>query len=126
MTFHGFPNLFFTGIGQAGVSANQASLYDDQATHIAYIINETMSRGKSTVQPTRAAVDEWVTTIRSMNGQIKAFLMDCTPGYYNGEGKFYRDGVGFAGDQYGKGINAFNKLIAEWRANGKLEGMEFS
>jgi cyclohexanone monooxygenase len=123
MSFHGFPNLFYTGIGQGGVSVNVASTLEDQTLHITYLINEVLKRGKKSIQPTCEAVDAWVDEIRALSGPMRDFLSTCTPGYYNGEGKFYRDGLGFGGDQYGKGANAFDRLIAQWREDGTMSGM---
>ena len=40
MTSHGFPNQFFTGFIQGGVSANTTAMFEQQAEHIAYIIAE--------------------------------------------------------------------------------------
>ena len=48
---------------------------------------------------------------------------NCTPGYYNNEGQFGEAG-GLNTEAYGPGINAFNDLLAEWRAKGDLEGLE--
>ena len=41
MMSHGFPNQFFTGFTQAGVSANTTAMFEPQGSHIAYIIKET-------------------------------------------------------------------------------------
>ena len=61
------------------------------------------------------------------------FLESCTPGYYNNEGKpFAEDGKGgsFIGrgqnGPYGGGPIAFVKLLEDWRAEGKLQGLELS
>ena len=35
MTTHGFPNQFFTGFTQAGVSANTTAMFEQQGSHIA-------------------------------------------------------------------------------------------
>ena len=44
-TFHGmmsqgFPNQFFTGFTQTGVSANTTAMFEQQGSHIAHIIKE--------------------------------------------------------------------------------------
>jgi cyclohexanone monooxygenase len=49
------------------------------------------------------------------------FLETCTPGYYNNEGDPASSGI--AGG-FTPGINAFNQLLEEWRAQGDLEGLE--
>ena len=45
MTSRGFPNQFFTGFIQGGVSANTTAMFEQQAEHIAYIISEALKRG---------------------------------------------------------------------------------
>ncbi len=122
----GFPNWFFVGIGQNGLSVNMTSMFDDQARHITYIIKEVLDRGASSVQPTSEAEDTWVAEIRRLSSANRAFLEACTPGYYNSEGKFDRAVGTLVGESYAPGANAFNALLAEWRAKGDLEGLELT
>jgi cyclohexanone monooxygenase len=117
----GFPNWFYIGISQNALSVNMTAMFDEQARHIAYIIKETRNRGGVTVQPTQEAQDAWVDLINKLQINNRAFLEACTPGYYNNEGSA-RAGLG-AGI-YTPGINAFNKLLEEWRAKGDMEGLE--
>ena len=56
-TLHGhssrnFPNWFYIGVGQNGLSVNMTAMFDDQARHIAYIIKEAKARGAIAVEPT--------------------------------------------------------------------------
>ncbi len=60
MTSRGFPNQFFTGFIQGGVSANTTAMFEQQAKHIAYIIAEAQNRGATTVEPSQEAQDGWV------------------------------------------------------------------
>ncbi len=117
----GFPNWFYIGISQNALSVNMTAMFDEQARHIAYIIKETQNRGGVTVQPKQEAQDAWVELINKLQINNRAFLEACTPGYYNNEGSA-RAGLG-AGI-YTPGINAFNKLLEEWRAKGDMEGLE--
>jgi cyclohexanone monooxygenase len=118
----GFPNWFYIGIGQNGLSVNMTAMFDDQAQHIAYIIKEAKARGAVTVEPTPEAEEAWVETIRSVAIANRDFQNACTPGYYNNEGG-ERSG-GLNGQTYTPGINKFNALLAEWRAKGDLAGLE--
>jgi cyclohexanone monooxygenase len=120
----GFPNWFYIGIGQNGLSVNMTAMFDDQAQHIAYIIKETKARGAVTVQPTHEAEEAWVELIRSVAVLNRDFQNACTPGYYNNESG-ERSG-GLNGQTYTPGINKFNALLAEWRARGDLDGLELS
>jgi len=127
-TLHGhssrnFPNWFYIGVGQNGLSVNMTGMFDDQARHIAYIIKETKARGATTVEPTAEAEEAWVETIRKVAVLNRDFQNACTPGYYNNEGG-ERSG-GLNGQTYTPGINRFNALLAEWRDRGDLDGLEF-
>ncbi len=118
----GFPNWFYIGIGQNGLSVNMTAMFDDQAQHIAYIIKEAKARGAVTVEPTAEGEEAWVEVIRSVSVLNRDFQNACTPGYYNNEGG-ERSG-GLNGQTYTPGINKFNKLLAEWRAEGDLKGLD--
>ncbi|MFN9926414.1 MAG: flavin-containing monooxygenase [Phenylobacterium sp.] len=128
-TLHGhssrnFPNWFYIGVGQNGLSVNMTAMFDDQAQHIAYIIKEARARGATTVEPTPEAEEAWVETIRSVAILNRDFQNNCTPGYYNNEGG-ERSG-GLNGQTYTPGINRFNALLAEWRAQGEMQGLELT
>jgi hypothetical protein len=87
MTSRGFPNQFFTGFIQGGVSANTTAMFEQQAEHIAYIIAEAQQRGATTVEPSAQGQDGWVNTVRELAIDNSAFELSCTPGYYNNEGQ---------------------------------------
>ena len=124
MTSRGFPNQFFTGFTQVGVSANISANYELQGEHIAYVIAQTMARGAATVEPTQAAQDQWCRTIRETAVDNSKFEMECTPGYYNNEGGGGGEGIrSHLGEPYGPGFYAFGDLLAEWRAQGDLGGL---
>ena len=125
MTSRGFPNQFFTGFLQGGVSANTTAMFEQQAKHIAYIIAEAQKRGAITVEPSQDGQDGWIATVRELAIDNSAFELSCTPGYYNNEGRGGGEGNGsFLGDFYSPGFYAFEDLIAEWRAKGDLDGLE--
>ena len=120
---HGFPNCFQVGFSQNGFSVNLTSVLDDQAQHVAYLINEIDERGARYAQPSAEAEAEWVATIRRMAVANTAFFEACTPGYYNNEG-YVSANRGLGAESYAPGANAFNKLLAEWRDDGELPGLE--
>ncbi|MBF66964.1 MAG: monooxygenase [Gammaproteobacteria bacterium] len=120
---HGFPNCFQVGFSQNGFSVNLTSVLDDQAQHVAYLINEIDERGARYAQPSEEAEAEWVATIRRMAVANTAFFEACTPGYYNNEG-YVSANRGLGAESYAPGANAFNKLLAEWRDDGELPGLE--
>jgi cyclohexanone monooxygenase len=124
MTSRGFPNQFFTGFTQVGISANIAANYELQGEHIAYIIAEAMSRGATTVEPSQPAQDDWCGTIKESAIDNSAFDSQCTPGYYNNEGGGGGEGIrSHLGEPYGPGFYAFGDLLAGWRNKGDMDGL---
>ncbi len=120
---HGFPNWFYIGATQNGISVNYSSVVEDNARNLAYIIREVIRRNGRRVQPSEAAEAEWVATIRRLAADTRAFQESCTPGYYNNEGVVLETGS-FGSDAYAPGANAFNELLEAWRARGDLAGLE--
>ena len=123
LSSHGFPNWFTIGINQNGLSPNMTAMFDDQAVHVSYIIDEVQKRGATTIEVEAEAEKAWVEEIvRLAGGGNAEFLEACTPGYYNREGQVGK-GVSMQNSPYAPGINAFNDLLARWREAGSLEGM---
>ncbi len=123
LSSYGFPNWFTIGINQNGLSPNMTAMFDDQAVHVAYIINDVLGRGFAQVEPTAEAEAAWVDEIIRLAGSgATAFLSECTPGYYNREGQT-GSGASMQNAAYAPGINAFNTLLAAWREQGDLAGM---
>jgi len=121
---HGFPNWFTIGINQNAFSVNMTAMFDDQAMHVSYIIDEVKKRGKQVVEVTKDAEAAWIQEIISQAGAgVTAFLEECTPGYYNREGTVGR-GANMQNSGYAPGLNVFNALLKAWREKGDLEGME--
>jgi cyclohexanone monooxygenase len=124
MTSRGFPNQFFTGFTQVGISANIAANYELQGEHIAYVIAEALNRGITTVEPTQEAQDGWCRTVRESAIDTSAFDAECTPGYYNNEGGGGGEGIrSHLGEPYAPGFYAFGDLLQAWRDKGDMEGL---
>jgi cyclohexanone monooxygenase len=121
-TTRGFPNWFYIGVSQNAFDLNMTSMFDEQARHISYIIDETVKRGASTVEPSEEGVEGWLDLLRGFQIGGGGFLAECTPGYYNNEGQ-PKGGSGFAG-AYPAGPAKFNQLLEDWRDTGALPGME--
>ncbi|MCZ6500898.1 MAG: hypothetical protein O6945_00110 [Gammaproteobacteria bacterium] len=68
-----------------------------------------------------AAETDWVETIIKLARKNQEFLADCTPGYYNNEGKPAERALQNA--NYGAGSEAFFKVLREWRDEGSLAGL---
>ena len=119
----GFPNCFFMGGMQSAVTPNFMELYNEQSRHLAYIIEHGIKGGLSTLEPSEQAEADWVRTITGGADPRASFQIDCTPGYYNNEGK-PAEGPGWFGGNYAGGAQEFFQLLADWRAKGDLVGIE--
>ncbi|RDI56101.1 flavin-containing monooxygenase [Nocardia mexicana] len=124
ITAHGFPNIFFTGFIQGGVTAATTLMFEQQADHIAYLIAQARERGATVVEPSAEAEAGWVRTIRENTVDNSTFVTECTPGYYNSEGE--PNGRSFLGDPFWGGFYVLEELLRAWRDAGELEGMVLS
>ena len=122
MYTHGFPNCFIMSSAQSGFTVNFPHMLDEQAQHMAYIIGHAVEREVTLVEVSEQAEEEWVRTVIELARTGRKFLESCTPGYYNNEGKPGERAAqnGF----YGAGPIAFVNLLNQWRADGKLAGLE--
>ena len=118
----GFPNLFIVSNSQSGFTVNFPHIMNDQAKHIAYIVEHCLETQVKAVEASEAAEAAWVETIIDSAIFRQKFQEECTPGYYNNEGK--PSPLAARNGPYGKGSIAFVKLLEDWRAEGKLEGLE--
>jgi|HubBroStandDraft_1064217.scaffolds.fasta_scaffold00164_30 cyclohexanone monooxygenase len=119
---HGFPNCFHMGANQSTLTANFPHLLDEQAHHIAAVIARGNLRQASTMEATAEAEAAWVETIRETARANLEFRTECTPGYYNGEGR-PGEGKGFFDGLYGPGSVKFFELVRAWRSGG-MEGLD--
>jgi cation diffusion facilitator CzcD-associated flavoprotein CzcO len=121
MHVNGFPNLLIMSNSQSGFTVNFPHMMNEQAHHLAYIIAETDKRQARIVEATPQAEAAWVQTIVSSALMRQKFQEECTPGYYNNEGK--PSALAARNGPYGAGSIAFTKLITAWREKGELEGL---
>jgi hypothetical protein len=80
--------------------------------------------GVDQVEVTEDAEQAWVARL---DGNLQSFLgnPDCTPGYYNNEGRPVgrRERLNAGGDPAGP--VAYFEFIDRWRTSGEFEGLEF-
>jgi len=126
---HGFPNSFYMGFFQGGFNASTTETFNNQARHIAWIIEQATTRNAATVEPTSEAQDAYVDHVRSVAVDTTDFIRECTPGYFNNDGQEVADRTGqlrprsYTGELYGLGYYAFEKLLQDWRDAGDLSGV---
>jgi cation diffusion facilitator CzcD-associated flavoprotein CzcO len=121
----GFPNLFIIGLAQgANLISNITHNLTEAGTTIAAVVKHVLDTDAAEVEVTEAAEDAWV---RMLEGAPQGFLgnPDCTPGYYNNEGRPMgrRERLNMSG--YPQGPVAYFAYIDEWRRSGRFEGLEF-
>ena len=124
MHSRGFPNVFIMSNSQSGFTANYPHMLNEQSKHLAYIIQECLARQVRVVEAGQDAEDAWVQTIISSAIMRQKFQEECTPGYYNNEGK--PSALAARNGFYGHGPIAFAKLLEDWRGEGTLKGLELN
>ncbi|MCC6434482.1 MAG: monooxygenase, partial [Acidimicrobiales bacterium] len=122
MQTNGFPNCFFLGFTQTAVTVSVPMALNEQAKHVTYMVEKAKERGATTIEPTVEAEDAWVQEIRRAQSIGTRFYRECTPGYYNNEGKLGNPLGLFAGT-YVEGPIKFFKLLDQWRASDELDGV---
>ncbi len=122
MHVHGFPNCFLMNNAQAGFTASYPHMLNEQAKHLAYIIQTATERGLEAVEVSEQGEADWVQQCIDKARLAGEFFESCTPGYYNNEGK-----VGERSAQdgfYGGGPVEFIQLLEAWRKKGDMPGLE--
>ena len=127
-TFHGmhskgFPNCFFFGPAQSGFTATYTYSLDEQSIHLAHILEEAKKKGATRIEASKEAEEGWIKTIIEKARLTASFQENCTPGYYNNEGKINQTPQN---NTYGGGPIEFFSLMKKWRSKGKLEGLELN
>ena len=127
-TFHGmhsrgFPNAFFFGPGQSGFTATYTYSLDEQSIHLAYILEKLKDKGATRIEASQEAEEKWIETIIDKARITADFQENCTPGYYNNEGKINQTPQN---NTYGGGPIEFFSLMKKWRSKESLEGLEIN
>ena len=127
-TFHGmhsrgFPNAFFFGPAQSGFTATYTYSLDEQSIHLAYILEKIMDKGATRIEASKEAEEQWIQTIIEKARLTADFQENCTPGYYNNEGKINQTPQN---NTYGGGPIEFFSLMKKWRSKDSLEGLEIN
>jgi cation diffusion facilitator CzcD-associated flavoprotein CzcO len=122
---HDFPNLFVVGITQAAnLISNVPHNFVEAGETIAAVVAHAESTGATEVEVTVEAEANWVDLLE---GNPMAFMgnSDCTPGYYNNEGRptGRRERLNMSG--YPQGPIAYFDYISRWRSSGEFVGLEF-
>ncbi len=98
------------GSFQNASSVNFTHVLDEQAVHAAALV-AAAEAGNALVEPSPEAEDAWNTAIGKDAPDHEWFHAECTPGYYNREGRGRPNGP----TAYPHGAVAFHRLLADWR-----------
>jgi cyclohexanone monooxygenase len=124
MHSRGFPNCLIMSNSQSGFTVNFPHMMNEQAKHLAYVVAHCSERQVRTVEASQEAEQAWVQTIVESAILRQKFQEECTPGYYNNEGK--PSALAARNGPYGKGPIAFVQLLDAWREEGSLSGLELA
>ncbi|WOF22863.1 NAD(P)/FAD-dependent oxidoreductase [Microbacterium betulae] len=131
LAVHNFPNYFFiNSLSQAAMTANFAHTLAEESAHIGYIIGAANRDSAKTIEVTAEAEEAWVQEIidvvtnNTVGAQNLAFQEECTPGYYNNEGK--PSLVAVQNGPYGLGATAYFGVLDSWRKAGTLPGLSLT
>jgi cation diffusion facilitator CzcD-associated flavoprotein CzcO len=125
MHMYGFPNLFIEGMNQgANLVSNITHNLVEAGTTIAAVVRHALDVGAEQVETTQEAEQGWVQLLETNETSFMA-NPDCTPGYYNNEGRptGRREKLNMSG--YPQGPVAYFAYIDGWRTSGEFTGVEF-
>ncbi|KAK0609648.1 FAD-binding monooxygenase ausC [Lasiodiplodia hormozganensis] len=130
---NGFPNFFFPGPSQAGVTSNFTFALDRIGAHVAFILAEAEKRAqnpeKLIVEVTKEAEEAWSKEVMIRAGWFAA-VRGCTPSYINAEGE--SDKAKDLAEQmkaaraapWGEGVTRYLDVLRTWREEGGLTGYD--
>ncbi|KAJ7064287.1 hypothetical protein C8F01DRAFT_1209399 [Mycena amicta] len=133
---NGYPNFFFPGPSQAGMSVNFTSVLELSASHVAYILKTAHARAvsqnpdldaeKLVVEVSKDTEEAWTMEVLKRVVWFAA-MSGCTPGFLTSEGESDKmtpeqQMKRARGAPWGEGILSFAKVLDKWREEGKLDG----
>jgi cation diffusion facilitator CzcD-associated flavoprotein CzcO len=123
MLTSGFPNCFFLGQTQTGITANYCHTVREQADHLAYVIEQMREQNALSAEATEEAEERYVNHFREVGISNSSYYRNCTPGFFTNEGQLGDNTKGFLATFYGPGPLAFFDMLAGWRRQGNLDGL---
>ncbi len=112
MLVHNFPNMgIISGLKQAGITWSITFMNRRQAEHFAALVRLCLDTGVD-FDVTAAAEQSWLEVLKDKAMKDDTFLRECTPGYYNNEGKDQRDSIWLS--NYGGGPFEYMAVLRDW------------
>jgi cation diffusion facilitator CzcD-associated flavoprotein CzcO len=122
---HGFPNMFIVGPSQgANLISNITHNLTEAGTTIASVVAHALHIGADEVEVSETAEQAWVAKLEE-GGQSLLADPDCTPGYYNNEGRPVGRREMLNAGRYPEGPVAYFQYIDSWRKSGEFEGLDY-
>jgi len=119
-----FPNLFVVGPSQgANLISNIPHNLTEAGKTVAAVIAHAEEIGADEVEVTEDAEQAWVELLQGSQMGLLGNA-DCTPGYYNNEGRPLGPRERLNASGYPLGPVAYFQYIDAWRSSGAFEGVE--
>jgi cyclohexanone monooxygenase len=115
----GFPNLYVIGSSrQSATSFNIPHRARRQATHAVAMIEKVISSGFRSMEVTPEAELAWAEVLEVVGRNAKdtaAAMRECTPSYYNNEGRLGENQLPIIALGFGGGTQNFVERVTAWR-----------
>jgi cyclohexanone monooxygenase len=122
MHFRDFPNYFVMGSSQQPATINYPHMLEEVSRHVAWLIRRCLDEGIAALEPTLEAQTAWVEECLRMAERRANFVAECTPGYYNDEGKASLQLL--RNSPWGGVPQDFVRMLDAWRRDGAFQGLE--
>ena len=104
-----------SGLKQAGIAWSITFMNRRQAEHFAALVKRCLNTGTN-FDVTPDAEQAWLGVLADKAMKDDTFLRECTPGYYNNEGKDQRDSIWLS--NYGGGPFEYMQVLRDWIGDG--------
>ena len=112
MLTHNFPNMgIISGLKHAGITWSITFMNRRQSEHFAALVKRCLDSGNN-FDVTEQAEQSWLEVLKDKAMVDDTFLRECTPGYYNNEGKDQRDSIWLS--NYGGGPFEYMDVLRDW------------
>ena len=114
---HNFPNMgVISGLKQAGITWSITFMNRRQAEHFAAVVKRCLDEDIEAFDVKPDAEQRWLDVLQEKSVKDTTFLKECTPGYYNNEGKNERDSIWLS--NYGGGPFEYMDILRAWLDDG--------
>jgi cyclohexanone monooxygenase len=119
---HGFPNIFFMGLTQTGTTISVPHMLAKQVEHIAFVVEQCIKSGITSIDAEPDAEQSWVEVIEGKSALRRPGQIECTPGYFNAEGKPFDTRSAIGSGIFFPSYEFFD-MLGDWRSSGDFPGL---